>query len=634
MPRLLSLFFVLGCLIQPVAWAEEEAAYLRLSQQAHALQLAQDPYWHKLLHYRAAPLSGQVRSDIVSPEFFLSPAGMQDPAAEFDATLRAMLAPPGVDPDAHAQCRFVARYQWLRERLDGQGIALQEVRCPRYEAWSAHGGITSLSVIFATGYFSNPASYYGHLLLRFDSGDRQADAGLLDQTLNFGAIVPEGEPGLLYVAKGIFGGYEAAFSSVQFYRHNHSYAEDELRDMWAYQLELTPDEVRRIAAHGWELLHARFDYYFAKENCAYRMAELLGLVVDDPLLYSDLPWSAPGTVFDRLMEVQRDGRPLVRQVSLIPSRLHRFHARYRQLDEVQRLVLQDWVDHPGTFEMPAYAALDAGGRTGVVDALLEYAEFRRVRDAADPFAAQARRALLLERMRLPPRMARAAPQSGADSAPPHVGPRPNLVRFGVLDNRTLGQGVSLELRPAYFDRLSLDDGRIAHATLSMFDAELVRFGSTLRLRRLDVVALEHMNLSETPLPGDGGVAWRLRFGLDSHDLACLDCLVGQVTGGLGRAMSLAGGSVAYVMADAFTQTPYAGSGNLGVAFNAGMIVAPAPAWKSSLEIGQRRYLDGACGHLPTVRWENRFGDSRDFDVRLNYEKRNAAQWQLAASWYW
>ncbi|MEW5903989.1 MAG: DUF4105 domain-containing protein [Pseudomonadota bacterium] len=634
MSRSLSLLFVLCCLTLPAAWADELADYARLSQHAHALQLAQAPYWHKLLHYRAATLAGPVRSDIVSPEFFLSPAGMQDPEAELEATLRAMLAPPGADPDAHAQCRFVARYQWLRERLDRQGIALQEVRCPRYEAWFAHGGITSLSVIFATGYFSNPASYYGHLLLRFDSAQRPTEGGLLDQTLNFGAIVPEGEPGLLYVAKGIFGGYQAAFSSVQFYRHNHSYAEDELRDMWAYQLDLTPDEVRRIAAHGWELLHVRFDYYFAKENCAYRMAQLLNLVVDEPLLYQDLPWSAPGTVFDRLMAVQRDGRPLVRQVSLIPSRLHRFHARYRQLDAMQRLALQAWVAQPDTFGMPAYAALDADGRTAVVDALLEYAEFRRVRDASDPFAAPARHALLLERMRLPPRTSAHFPLFDDGSAPPHVGPRPNLVRFSVLDNRTLGQGVALELRPAYFDRLSLDAGRIAHATLSMFDAELVRFGPTLRLRRLDVVDMEHMNLSETPLPGDGGMAWRLRFGLDSHDLACLDCLVGQVTGGLGRAVSLAPGSVAYVMADVFTQTPYAGAGNLGVAFNAGMIVTPAQVWKSSLEIGQRRYLGGACGHLPTVRWQNRFGDSRDFDVRLNYEKRNAAQWQLAASWYW
>lgn len=605
-----------------------------LLQQAEERGLAGHAYWQKLLHYRSTGSNGDVASEIVAQEFFLSPVGDREPAQELRATLQAFFEPAGEDPDLHAQCRFVARFQWLRAMLDWRDVAPPDVRCPRFERWSAHGQVNSVSVIFATGYFSNPASYYGHILLRFDSEHAAGGSGLLDQTLNFGAIVPEGENGLVYVVKGIFGGYEAAFSSVQFYRHNHSYAEDELRDMWAYELDLSPEEVRRVMAHGWELLQARFDYYFAKENCAYRMAELLGLVVDDPLLYTQLPWSAPGTVFDRMMEVQHDGKPLVRDVRLIPSRLHRFHAQYRKLGATQRSVAKDWAEHPETLEIAGYQALEGNEKSAVIDALLDYTEFRRVRDPEDDFAAPARRALLLERLKLPAGSNGGLTSTSEDSAPPHAGPRPNLVRLGFVDNDVLGQGVALELRPAYFDRLSLDAGRIAHATLSMFDVELVRFGHALRLRRLDVVNLSHLNLSETPLPGDGGLAWRLRFGLDSHDLACTDCLVGHVTGGVGRAAALTEHGVAYVMADAFTQSPYAGSGNLGVALNAGVIVTPAQSWKSSLEIGQRRYLSGEFARTPTMRWENRFLGGRDMDVRLNYEKRVAAQWQLAISWYW
>jgi len=49
--------------------------------------------------------------------------------------------------------------------------------------------------------------------------------------------------------------------------------------MWEYELALSPDEVEQITAHTWELLRTRYAYYFFKQNCAYRMSELLGLVI-------------------------------------------------------------------------------------------------------------------------------------------------------------------------------------------------------------------------------------------------------------------------------------------------------------------------------------------------------------------
>ena len=623
--------------IAPAASGAENSPWSALLEQAAGKRLAQHPYWHKLLHYRHSAM-GKLKSDIVSRDFFLSRDGAEDPERELEATLQALFAPIGSDQNTHAQCRFVARYRWLRTQLDWHGASPPVVSCPAFDAWSGHGSVTSISVIFATGYFSNPASYYGHLLLRFNTGDGVANLGLLDQTLNFGAIVPEGEPGLVYVAKGIFGGYEAAFSSVQFYRHNHSYAEEELRDMWAYELELAPEEVARIVAHGWELLHARFDYYFANENCAYRMSELLGLVVEQPLRYESLPWSAPGTVFDRLVELEKDGRPLVRKVTRIPSRLNRFHAQYRRLEAVPQTVLRDWANGAGSFDGGGYAALGEADKIAVVDALVDYVEFRRVQEKDEVFADKAKRALLLERLKL---LSRAPSSEGGGEVgsvqqemPPHLGPRPNMVRVGTVSNQVLGHGMTLNLRPAYFDRLSIDAGHLPHATLEMFDLELAAFGPSVRLRRLDVVNLEHMNISETPLPGDGGYAWRVRFGLQSNDLSCAGGLVGKVAGGLGKAAVLSGSAVAYIMATGDLQTPHAGSGNAGAAGIVGMMVAPAAAWKTSVEFGRHAFLNGARAKRSTLKWQNRLGGDRDWDVRLDFERDVASQWRLAFSAYW
>jgi len=70
------------------------------------------------------------------------------------------------DPDDHPQCRFPARRQWLAERLGGHSFPFQP--CPKYERWTRSAAVESVSIVFATGYLGNPASYYGHTLLKFN----------------------------------------------------------------------------------------------------------------------------------------------------------------------------------------------------------------------------------------------------------------------------------------------------------------------------------------------------------------------------------------------------------------------------------------------------------------------------------
>lgn len=630
--RPLLLFLLLCCTSPAHAGDAIPAPSTKLIAQASARHLAQHPYWLKLLHFPSvAPAIGRMESDIVMPDFFLAADGKRDPEHELEATLNALFLPAGGNPDDHAQCRFVARYQWLRRMLDWQGATPPRVECGRFEAWSRHGRLESLSLVFATGYFSNPASYNGHLLLKFNSAEADGSSGLLDESLNFGAIVPENENALVYVTMGILGGYESAFSNTKFYRQNHDYAENELRDLWEYELSLSGEEVAQIVAHSWELMRARFTYYFARENCAFRMSELLGLVVEEPLLNSRLPWAMPSAVFDHLVRIERNGRPLVRSVRLIPSRLSRFHAEYDALDARQQSIAREWArQNPDQFPA-AYHELADAQKIAVVRALLDYAEFRTVRDREDDFGRTARRKLLLARAGLPVQHEDMAP---VDIRPPHEGPLPVMFRTAAVHNALLGDGIALRVRPTYFDALSLDAGRIPHATLTMLDLEAIQMGGRLRLSNLDLVNIENFNVSHTPLPQDGGWAWRVRFGLGRHDLSCLDCAVARVTGGAGQAGQITPNILAYAMADIQWQESYRQSGSLAADARIGCIASPAQGWKSSLEVGRQAFLDGTRGRTGFYQWENRLGTARDWDVRLNYRKQVASEWQAAVSLYW
>lgn len=600
---------------------------------ARIKSLAQTPYWRALGHYLPAQNASGLSSEINSPGFFLSSNGANDPQQELVATLNALFLPAGESPDQHAQCRFIARFHWLKKQLDLNAFSLPHIQCHQFQKWSLNGQIDSLSLVFATGYLDNPASYYGHILLKFNTRRNILVNELQDQSLNFGANIPPQENPVMYVLRGIFGGYDANFSDDKFYRHNHNYGENELRDLWVYELALDKDEVQQLIEHSWELLGNTFTYYFLKENCAYRMAGLLELVIDEPLLPQDLPWSMPATVFDNLMRVEKHGQPLVRNVRLIPSRQNRFYDKYFALTPSQQHWANTFASMGFEQTLAGYQALSSTDKAAIIDCLFDYYEFRMVLEDDDTELQQARHQLLMARTKLPAGKA-AEPDHALPLSPPHLGPLPGLFRVGAVHGNTLGNGLELQVRPAYYDNLGIDFGRLPDSQLSMFDLHALYRSEKWTLRRLDFINVKTLNVSRTGMPGDGGRAWSLRVGLDNQDLSCDDCGVLRATGGVGKATSLTRNTVIYGMVEGIAQSQYHDSGTLGVSAQLGLWTTPWSGWKSQLMIGTNHYLNGTKRRIPLVRWENRFGNSRQWDIRLSYEKRVEHELNGSVSLYW
>ena len=400
-------------------------------------------------------------------------------------------------------------------------------------------------------------------------------------------------------------------------------------------LDLNEHEVDRLVAHSWELLRHKYVYYFLRENCAYRMAELLSLVIDQPLL-PKLPWSMPAAVFDKIAAIRRDGVPLVREVRRIASRQSRFHDKFRALDPAEKAVTAKLVDSALDLQLADYAALPRTRKTAVIDSLLDYYEYRIVIDRQDSSLQDAKQKVMIERIGLPARVdqAKGLTEAATQVPPPHQATLPFLVRLGGVHNSRLGGGTELRIRPAAFDRLAADVGRIPSSHLTVLDLRLVYRDDTLKLRSLDLVAIENPNLPKTSLPGDGGLAWKFRVGLESHDLACTGCTVWKLEGGFGRAVSVSSQAVAFGMLDLAAQEPHRGSGVLALIPRVGVAASPGTHWKTYATIGGYSYLNGSRAHGRVLRWENRFGTSRHWDVRLSYEERAAREVLAAISIYW
>lgn len=235
-----------------------------------ATSLAQAPYWQRLLR-DATPDDGQYRSQITRSGFFLAARGAQDAEAELQADLSAFAAGGG---DESPACRFPARRAWLAQQLPDVAAGWVAPRCQALDAWLKALDARQATLVFASDYLNNPSSMFGHTLLRIDAASQRDDTRLLAYAVNYSAQTNTSN-GLEFAVKGLTGGYPGRFSLLPYYEKVKEYNDWESRDLWEYELALTPEEVHRLLLAYWDWRETEVPYYFLSRNCSY---ELLGLL--------------------------------------------------------------------------------------------------------------------------------------------------------------------------------------------------------------------------------------------------------------------------------------------------------------------------------------------------------------------
>ncbi|MDQ7090991.1 MAG: DUF4105 domain-containing protein [Methylococcales bacterium] len=242
-------------------------------QHANTLKLSEQRTWQRLLHYQTKWIGQQTYSLVKDDAFFFHPQGMTSPKAELSATLAAFFLTTDSDKNS-AQCRFPARFQWLKQQLNLDPNQLPKRNCTELTHWLNKLAVKSITVVFPVAYLNNPASMFGHSFLKLDKQQTAKGSELLASTVNYAAVT-EKERGLSFVLKGLFGGYQGQFTLAPYYLLLKEYADLDNRDLWEYKLNLNSDEIKRLLQHLWELLPTHFDYYFINKNCSYQLLSLL-----------------------------------------------------------------------------------------------------------------------------------------------------------------------------------------------------------------------------------------------------------------------------------------------------------------------------------------------------------------------
>jgi len=593
-------FLLLLTLLLPVSVSAETAAltpapvpgpYLaELISKADGLELAGQRQWHTLLHYQPDPLFG-VTSEVDGPNFFTAPNGKKNPVAELNATLVRFFDPPVADPktDPHAQCRYPARYAWLKEQLGFDPQRLPEQACPQVEGWLATVHAEQVVMVFPSAYLNNPASMYGHTFLRFDDPEKPS---LLDQAVNYAAIVAGDQKGFLYAVRGIFGAYEGHFSVWPYYTKVQEYGEYENRDIWEYTLNLTPEQLRRMLTHIWELRDTYFDYFFFKENCSYHLLALLEAA--DPSLELTRRFHMYTIPTDTLrLLVNTPG--LVSDVDFRPARSTVIrHRRTTMTDHEVDLAMQVADGHH-----PAEVApddLSPERWTAVLELADDYLLYRESEaefGQLAPEQAAVKNRILTARSRIGGQGPDV--QVPRPAVAPHEGHRSGRLQAGG-GVRFAEPYRTLQFRAAYHDLMDPDQGYEPNTRLIFFDIEGRYFPNKERAELSRLTVLDIFSLYPWD-PLFRSMSWRVNAGWRSmEDRGCPHCSMAHFNFGVGHTVEAnwIGRDLFYLFGDldANYSDSFRHDHAVGGGLEAGVLLALTPVWKVGLSA---RYTGYALG---------------------------------------
>ena len=603
-----------------------------LIEKAHQKNLAHDRYWRLLLHYKK-DLFGVEKSDIDRGHFFISKNGRKDPSSELDATLAAFFNPPIVNPDEeHPQCRYPARYAWLKEQL-GFPPELQEMSCPRYESWRDKMDPGSISLVFASYYMNNPASMYGHTFFLLGRKERFKDQPLLNYTINFAAMTNT-RNGILFALFGLTGGFPGVFSTHPYYMKVQQYNNLESRDLWEYRLTLDENQLNRLIQHLWELGNGTaMSYFFFNKNCSYQLLPLLE--VADPSLHLSDRFRFRAIPLDTLRCVlEQPG--LVSTTTWRPSYLQQMLSSRDRLNSNEiRLSEKLVLDKPGESRdqglVTQVKQLPPERQMLVLETANDFLRYKSgfQRDQSEN-AQQIERRILILKNAIPVDVSNRFSRPNVEPAPPESAHKTGRlgVSGGVTKNSSFEE---FSVRSALQDLEGDDTGFVFGSLLEMAQLK-IRYDN--RFGKLNLEDFTLFNVKSLA-PWDRWIhhpSWGGRMGFSTaHDVnrSPERSLFFGLDGNTGLTVRIPflrkGLLYAFAVADSGVGEPFDKHYRIGGGLSSGLLFNPLPAWRVHLSGTRLRYGVGNVGTTRKVRLIQAVQVAQQIEMRLQLERQNSYQ---------
>lgn len=504
--------------------------------------LAKDLQWRKILFYTTTWFTGQ-KSLVDDPNFFLSRQGKSDPSAELQATLKAF-GEGTPDERQEALCQYPARRHWLEQKLeltfDDPSPNNDSDVCRRFKLFKKSVSSNKASLIFSSHYPGNPASLFGHTLLKFaklNSNGKNSNE-LLDFGLNHAAHPTTANP-LLYIAMGLTGFFPGYISLMPYYVKVQEYNNSESRDLWEYELNLTPEEVKMALWSVFELSTHRVNYYYFDDNCSLLMLAIIEIARPSVKLVEKFnAWVIPGDTVRVVFEQSK----LVAQVKFRASNVRRYLTLEANLSEAERNAFNQIIESKkkNKFTLSVMDALNVEQKMKVIDTALEYIDAEeQLAGTKEPAKWKSERPILLEnRAQLGVPSPIKTIETPSKEAPHEAYPPTRLTLGATAHRREDGSrqnGVLLGWRPALHTLNNPLAGMGADLGIAFFNLEYIIHEKKVWLREFTPLEIETIPVEKPHLSAK---SWQ--FGLRYRQNCFAGCGQTTVNGGYGRAWSFIG----------------------------------------------------------------------------------------------
>ncbi len=495
-------------------------------------KLSQDVKWHRLLHYKKRYIPGY-KSEVDGKKFFLSENGKYDPEGELRKSYE-LFSGAGTPTNDHAICRFPLRFRWLNQKL-GNPWKTDISGCTTYISFFQKLAAKRASIIFSSYYLSNPNSAFGHTLLRLSRFEDSGETELLDYGINFAAEARAVNP-LVYMVKGLLGGYPGRFNAIPYYYKIREYSNGEFRDLWSYELNLTTPQVFELVDHIWELGETYFDYYYFDENCSYHLMALLEVVFPDKDLTSRFRFFAIPADTIRKLRIEGLIAEGVKRESTY-TRLMRLSSGLPAKD----LVLAKYLAMKPE-KVSEVKALPDQEAANVLDVSLEAFDYFNAQKILkeDPATKKKKEPILAARAANPIISTDLKPENVQKDSPANTHSPVRLGLYQGYEHRA-GQVTRFEFRTSFHDMLdpvagSLKDGELEMGRFTFEHMERdYQAGGRFRFEQLSVFSIKNLsgqNFWASPL------SWELAAGAKRILLTCFDCPGGYIDGSVGNTVQL------------------------------------------------------------------------------------------------
>jgi hypothetical protein len=472
-----SFFFTLN------AFASENNLEL-LETEINNLRLYEENDWLLLNHYQKNEF-GFYKSRIDDPDFFLSKS-KNDPEEELISFVKELVNEKS-DGDLSLQCKFPARFDWIESKLNlvKRNYIIRK-NCPEFLNWEKSLDVSRVVLVFPSAYLNNPASMFGHTLLRLDSR-AGIDNPLLSYAASFGASTGE-DGGIAFAVKGLFGGYRASYSVEPYYETVKRYGDIEHRDIWEYQLKLTEEEVSKLVKSLWELGHTYFDYYFFDENCSYYLLTLLETIRPEFKFIDNFGyWVIPSDT----LKVVLAKKEVVGDVAFRPSLTKKLEISSEEIDSNK-------LDHAiaiakGEEAIDSISSFGESDRAKILEFSFDYLEFENSKKKGDQvLERKTAQNILFERSKLSSDKKIVKKSIIEDARPDQSHDSGRF--FSRVGRRGGAAFYDLEIKPAYHDLLDSTEGFKSGAAIDFFALRFRQYESdNFQLQSFTPVSIESLS---------------------------------------------------------------------------------------------------------------------------------------------